>query len=936
MPMLAVLVAAWTLVPIVALLANRIGARAGWIAAAGLSVLALVVGVTWAGAPGPLVEQVPWIPALDVALRLRMDGLSALFALVVLGIGAVILAYSTSYVTERRPGGFFALMTAFAAAMLTLVLADDLVVLFVAWEITTLCSYLLILQVGPKGKAPAARTLLVTVAGGLALLAAVCTITVRTGTTQLSVALADPAWSADPAFAGVVAVLIAVAAMTKAAQFPFHSWLPDAMVAPAPVSAYLHAAAMVKAGIFLLMRFAGAASMSPVWPWLLVSVGVVTALLGGLFALQRSDLKELLAYSTVSQLGLMVAVIGVGTSTALLAASAHVVAHALFKSAGFMTVGLMERRAGTRDLQELRGLFRAMPWSAVMIALAAVSMAGVPLTVGFVSKEYVLDAALSADGGPAAFAAAGLGVAAVLTVAYSARMVIPVMFGPAANLAPVGGARAMVGAITVTALAGALLGPAASVLDGLLGGSAAASLGVSAAGVESFYVWHGINPALLLSAVAIAAGAGVTFAQRPVDRLLDRPLFPVTGVAVVERLRTDVINAGQLIGRPTRGDAPARHLLLPLVLIAVGGTAAVAARTGGVIAAPGTSRPWDAFLLLLTATGVVAVLRVRSRLAAVAAAGIIGFSVALWFYQLGAADVALTQLLIEVLTVAVIVFILRRLPRAFPSRSGRRGPRGLLAAGAGVAATVATLALTGWREPSAAASWFLAEAEEQTGGTNVVNTILVDFRALDTFGELVVLTLATLVMAALLDAHRPQPAQDDEVPPTAAPVRGARANAIFLGTAAKVLVPLLLLASVYVLLRGHNAPGGGFIGALLGASALVLAYLAAPSDAAGRVRLPFLLVAGMGAVVAAAVGLLGLADGSFLRPLHADVLGIHLTTALVFDVGVYLAVLGVVVAALNLLGAPPGSAPEASTDSTEPSPPAERSGEDRGIEEARQ
>ncbi|MEQ3553631.1 DUF4040 family protein [Pseudonocardia nematodicida] len=915
MVLTATLAAAWALVALTPLIARRHGPAGGWFGAAGLAALTAVIAGVALTTPGPVAEVVPWIPTLEVMLRLRMDGLGTLFALLVLGVGAIVLAYSTSYVTEKRPTGFYALMTAFAAAMLTLVLADDLVVLFVAWEITTLCSYLLILRVGPKGRAPAARTLLITVAGGLALLAAVCTVIVRTGTTQLSVALADPAWQTDPAFAGTVAVLVAVAAMTKSAQFPFHSWLPDAMVAPAPVSAYLHAAAMVKAGIYLLMRFSGAASASPVWPWLLVSVGVLTALMGAVFALQRSDLKELLAYSTVSQLGLLVAVIGVGTTTALLAASAHVVAHALFKSAGFMTVGLVERRAGTRDLRELRGLYRAMPWTAVMIALAALSMAGVPLTLGFVSKEYVLDAALTGGSGPSLLATVGLGLGAVLTVAYSARMVFPVLFGPAAELGPVTGARAMIGAVTVTALAGALLGPAASVLDGLVRGAAAASLAVPVGEIEGFYVWHGVNPALVVSLLALSAGAVLVLARARVDRVLDRPLFPVTGVAVVERIRTGIIDLGYLVGNPTRGDSPARHLLVPVLLIAAGGTAAVVARAGGLDAAPGTSRPVDVLLLLLTAAGVAATLRAGQRLPAVLGAGVVGFSVALWFYELGAADVALTQLLVEVLTVAVIVLVLRRLPAGFGAGTGRQLPRVLLAAGAGIAATAGTLAMTGWREPSAVSTWFLAEAEAETGGSNIVNTILVDFRAFDTFGELVVLALAALVMAALLDARRPQPVRRPDPPPEPAPVADPGANAIFLRTVAKVLVPFLLIASVWVLLRGHNDPGGGFIGALVGASGLVLAYLAAPSDADGRVRLPFLLVAGLGAVVAALTGLIGLFDGSFLRPLHLDLLGIHLSTALVFDVGVYLAVLGVVVAALNLLGSrEPDPDPEPETE----------------------
>lgn len=405
------------------LMASWWGRRAGWPLAAGLVALALAVAAVGAG--GDVTVELPWLPTLDVGLRLRLDGLSMLFAMLVLLVGALVLAYSASYLRRSDPG-FYGLMTLFAAAMLGLVLANDVLLLFVMWELTTLCSFFLIARSGPQAGPPAIRTLVITMSGGLSLLAGVVLAAVHAGTTELSAVLADPFWTEEPGVAAAVALLVAVAAFTKSAQFPFHSWLPDAMVAPTPVSAYLHAAAMVKAGIYLLLRFSDALAATPTWNAVVITVGLVTAVMGALFALQRHDLKELLAYSTVSQLGLLVAAIGVGTPEAMVAGTVHTVAHALFKGALFMLVGVVDRQTGTRDIRELSGLARRMPVTAIALALAAASMAGIPPLLGFVSKENVLAALLEAPGpswtGPVA---AGLGVAAaMLTVASCGRIVL--------------------------------------------------------------------------------------------------------------------------------------------------------------------------------------------------------------------------------------------------------------------------------------------------------------------------------------------------------------------------------------------------------------------------------------------------------------------------------------------------------------------------------
>lgn len=907
MSLIGVMAAAAGLVAVAPVLVRLMGRSAGWLLGAGLLGIATALIQKYPGS-GVVRDDLIWIPSIDVTLQLRLDGLSFLFAMLVLVIGAVVLVYSTSYLSERQPTSFYTLMTGFAAAMLLLVLSDDLVVLFVAWELTTLCSYLLILRSGPTAGPPATRTLLVTVAGGLCLLGAVTLIIIGTGTTDLTAALSHPRWAQDQVFCGSVAVLIAVAAMTKSAQFPFHSWLPDAMVAPAPVSAYLHAAAMVKAGIFLLMLFADAASHSPIWPALLISVGLLTAIMGAVFALQRTDLKELLAYSTISQLGLLVAVIGIGTTGALLAASVHVVAHALFKSAAFMHVGFLERRVGTRDIRSLSGLARTVPWDAAMLALAVISMAGLPPALGFISKELIFDSMLGATAGPVVAWTVALAAAAgaVFTVAYSARMIVTTLPGPAMQVHAGGRTSGMSLAVSLTALGGLVFGGAVWVLDDLVAPSAAVAAGVPVPDVAALHLWHGFNVPLLLSAAAVAGGVALTVWRGQVDRLLDRPLFPGSGVVAVQRIQDATIASGRRVGDLTRTDEPATHLAIPIGLIGVGSLGVVALWPGW----PGTMSPHavDIGLVVVMAVGVVTVMRTRSRLTAVIATGIAGFSVALWFFNLGASDVALTQLLVEILTVVIMVLVLRRLTTDFTPTRPRQNVLAVIAAlAAGLTATLATLAFTGHRPLSPAGEYFLREAENETGGTNIVNTILVDFRALDTLGELVVLAIGGVAVAALLNARSAVDGPRLTLPDT--PLSDPARNGVFLRVLDRALVPLMLVGSGYALLRGHNAPGGGFIAALIGASALALAYLSSYSDHAPRLRLHFLTIAGSGIAVAVGSGLLGLAEGSFLRPLHAEVLGMHLTTALVFDVGVYLAVFGVILAALNLLGTPQPPAP---------------------------
>lgn len=929
-------------------LGGRLGRAAGWPIAALLVAVGVLVVQT--SRPDAVTAAVPWMPTLGVELAVRLDGLSLLFSLLVLGIGALVMAYSARYLPSGRHGSFYGLMTLFAAAMLALVLADDVVLLFVAWEATTLCSFFLISRSGAGAREPAVRTLLVTAAGGLALLSAVVVMVAQVGSTRLSVILADPVWAEDSGFTTAVAVLVAVAAFTKSAQLPFQAWLPDSMVAITPVSAYLHAAAMVKAGIYLLLRFSPVMADVPVWRALLISCGLATALIGAVAAMRRYDLKELLAYSTMSQLGLLVATIGVGTQAALTAAMVHTAAHALFKSALFMLVGVVDHQAGTRDMRRLSGLRRTMPVTLVATTLAAASMAGVPPLLGFVSKESMLDAFWDVPGaGPAL--AVTVALVAVLTFAYSARLVIGAFGDRTSDVdAQVAGVPVDAGATTasttepdvvtdvpearpafwlpavVPATAGVVLGLAPWLLDRLVGDAASAAAG----GPTDVHLtlWHGVTPALVLSVCVIALGTAAVLARTRVEPVALRLRSPVSGLAVVDALRARTISLGQRVGHLTSTSAPRRHLMVPVVcLVAIAGVA-----TAGVHGLPDVvgerDVPLDWGLLALVAVGTLAAVMARSRVAAIVVLGVVGFTMTVWFYSLGAADVALTQLLVEVLTVVVMMLLLRRLPRTFRADQKRSAVLpAVVALGAGLATTLGVLALTGRREMSPAGEYYAREGEAVTGGANVVNTILVDFRAFDTLGELTVLGVAGLTIVVLLRSRRLLPIRPlDTSRAATSPLADAQANTVFTRVLTRLVGPLTVLVSVLLFFRGHQEPGGGFIAALVGGAGFALVYLAAPSDAAAKVRWPYLTLIGLGVATGTVTGFLGYVDGSFLTPLHADLLGVHLTTALLFDVGVYLAVVGVVLTALNLLGRPRPSARPPSTHRAppdQPDPPAD-------------
>ncbi|WP_044494153.1 DUF4040 family protein [Nesterenkonia massiliensis] len=932
MTLMVLLFLTLVLVPAAVAVHRLAGRNTGWFAAAALTALGAAT-LPWI--PGLLegetpTAHLPWIPSLNVGISLRLDGLAMVFLLLVLFIGALVMAYSARYFSpKKKTGDYYLWMLMFVFAMSGMVLADDLILLFVFWEFTTLCSFFLINRSGDKAPAPAQRTLLITMAGGLGLLTAVLWIIVKTGTTRISEALTHQVWGEDATFTAVVALLIAFAAFTKSAQFPFHLWLPDAMVAPAPVSAYLHAAAMVKAGIYLLLRFSPVFEGVAVWQVTLIVGGLITALIGALFACQRHDIKEIMAYSTVSQLGFLVAIIGVGTPTAIAAAIIHVIAHALFKSSLFMMVGIIEHEAHSRDIRVLNGLRKTMPVSFVITLIASLSMAGVPPLFGFVSKENLLKGFLSAEDGTfgpgLTWTITLLAVlAAVGTFAYCGRIVLGAFtsYTGAGKRDEVLEPMAADGAheapfsfylpALLPAVAGALLGFVPFIFDGLI------SQATTAAHRDSyeahFYLWGGISVDLMLSVVVMGVGLVAVFSRTRLDSLIPRTILPFTGVQIAENIRTGSINFGRRVGDLTRTDMHGLHLTAPGIFLA-GLFLAGVLHVGEVGSfSEGHTQPIDWVLISLLTVFLLGTVISTSRTAAVVLTGGAGFVVGAWYFALGAVDVGMTQLLVEILTVVVLVLVMRKLPRKFHAVSRTRtAVSAVVAIIFGVMAFVATFALTGRRGQSPAAEWYLQNTYDASGAINVVNSILVDFRALDTFGELTVLGVAGFAILAVLNSafstSDNEPAESRLWVGT--PLDHAADNTVAMRTVFNWMAPFIVILSLVLLLRGHYDSGGGFIAALVAGGFFALRYLVAPSDSAVKLRFDYALVIVGGIITGAAIGFTGFIEGSYLRPIvifeglplpWGSESGFSLTTALIFDIGIYLAVIGAVLVALDRLG----------------------------------
>jgi multicomponent Na+:H+ antiporter subunit A len=848
-------------------------------------------------------ESWDWVSGLGVRLAFRLDGLSLLFALLVTGIGALVLIYGASYLgkDERLPR-FYAAMFFFMAAMLGLVLADDAVALFVFWELTSVSSYLLIGFDHEKeyARKSALQALFVTGAGGLALLAGLILLGQMAGTLRLSdLAAQAPAIQGHELYLPAL-LLILLGAFTKSAQFPFHFWLPGAMAAPSPVSAYLHSATMVKAGVYLLARLNPALGGTDAWHYLVILAGTATLVTGAVLAYGQTDLKRLLAFTTVSALGTLTLLVGISTEASARAAMVFLVVHALYKAALFLGVGTIDHEAGTRDARALGGLARAMPLTAVAVVASALSMAGLPPMFGFIAKELFYEAKQEAPrAGPILVYASLVGSAFVAAAAGLVGW--RPFFGRRRREAPKHaheGPPALWFGPLVLAVTSVALGLLPDLLAVPLVQPAASAMRGEPTLVE-LSPWMGMSPAFVQSLLMLAIGVALYKAHdrsigvlAPLGRLGSwgpaRAYDAVmAAIVVVAKAQTRVLQNGVL----------GLYLLVTIGTTVVVGAYALVAGGVPVAVAPARVTAVDATVVLAMLAGAVAVLRAKTLLVAVAALGVVGYGIAVVFLLFSGPDLALTQFAIETLSALLFLLVLRRLPRLRTvSTRAERLRDGAVALAGGVFVTVLVLAATAAPHPTKLRDYFASASLALANGRNVVNVILVDFRALDTLGEITVLSVAALGVAALLQLRV-----------TSSTGRaGVYVPSPILRAGPRFLVMLMLVFSLFLLVRGHNEPGGGFVGGLVAATAFALVLLAAGVAEARRLlrREPVALVA-LGLLLAVLSGLPALIGGApFLTGLWAKtplpVIG-KLGSPLVFDIGVYLVVLGISLAILFAL-----------------------------------
>lgn len=698
-----------------------------------------------------------WVPLLGLSLTFMLDGLGVVMSLLIAGIGVLVILYGGAYLHGHPSlGRFYAVILLFMTAMLGIALSGNALLLFVFWELTSITSFLLIgfEHERPGARAAAWQALLVTGGGGLALLAGLVLLAIITGSFEMSVWMTRAADIIVHPLAPAAFLLILGGAATKSAQFPFHFWLPNAMEAPTPVSAYLHSATMVKAGVFLLARLFPILGGLPLWTPALMSIGLLTLLGASLLALAQTDLKRLLAYTTVSALGMLVFLLGLGTPLALKTAALFLVTHALYKGALFLSAGSVDHGTGTRDITRLGGIGRAMPFTAAAAGLAALSMAGLPPLLGFIAKELVYETTLEST---LPFLLTGLTLVANVATAIVAVWVgwQPFWGHPSDDhLHPHEGTPGLWLPPLLLALLSLLLG----LFPVLTGNWLIAPMAGTIAGQSikvKLALWHGLTPMLGLSALTLLLGLGGAALRRVAQPGVIAfwhalaPIGPanlyhrfIHGLLALASWQTAVLQNGYL-----------RIYVLVIVLT----TALLAGLTFAFQDVSLTLVPWQTprfydFILvgvILTATFLVT--RSRSRVATIALLGSIGFSIAVIFLLYSAPDLAMVQFAIETLTVILFVLVLYKLPKFNRLSSTRtRVVDFFLALTGGLLMTLLMLLVSSHNSDASVAAYYAANSLAQANGRNIVNVILVDFRGLDTLGEITVLGIAAIGVYSLI------------------------------------------------------------------------------------------------------------------------------------------------------------------------------------------
>ncbi len=901
-------------------LAIRFGRNAAALAAGAVTLSALIVLARLAPtvmAGETVTASVPWVPSLGLNASLFLDPLGLMFAGMILGIGLLIIIYARFYLSAADPmGRFFTYLLLFQGAMLGIVLSDNVLLLLIFWELTSLSSFLLIgfWRHLPEARQGARMALFVTGGGGLALIGGLLILGNIAGSYDLTVILQQgEAIQASPLYLPAL-LLILGGCFTKSAQFPFHFWLPHAMSAPTPVSAYLHSATMVKAGVFMLARLWPVLAGTEAWFLIVATTGLVTMVFAACVALFKDDLKGLLAYSTISHLGFLTMLFGIGTPMAALVGVFHIINHASFKAALFLNAGIVDHEAGTRDLKRLGGLFGLMPIAGTLALVAGLSMAGFPPLNGFISKEMMLYEAADTVwlGQPWVFPVlATLG--ATLSVAYSLRYIVHVYFGPRRDDYPKKPHDPGVGlwgppaVLTVLVVA---IGLAPALVAGPLVNAVAGAVTNGAAEPVKLALWHGVTPAVFMSAAAIVIGGLLLMNHRRLDRMWHAARLPDA-----KRL-FDASVAGAAAGA-RRGVDALQNGSLQRAMAALIGTAVVTGFAGflsagyvpgdrtGVAASPAAIVGWIA---LVTATALV-VLTHRARYISLIYIGIVGLIISMAFVHLSAPDLALTQISVEVVTILLMLLALNLLPKQTPveSRPWRHVRDGGVAVAAGIGVGGAAWAVM-TRPLDSISGYFWENSYSGGGGTNVVNVILVDFRAFDTFGEIIVLGVAALGIFALLETVGTGASGRRLALWKPDAVRSPEHHPMMLVVATRLVLPLAVMVALYIFLRGHNQPGGGFIAGLVVAVAILMQYMASGFTFADqRMRADHHSMIGAGILVAALTGLGAMVFGApfltsafdyFSLPLIGE---FELATAILFDIGVALTVIGAVMLALAQL-----------------------------------
>lgn len=914
--------------------------------AAGLSLGVALVGLICVLALFPAVagggvvrHEISWLPSLGVNIILRLDGLSWLFSTLVLGLGVLVILYARYYMAATDPvPRFFSYLLAFMGAMLGVVISGNVIQLVVFWELTSLFSFLLIgyWQQNAAAREGARMALTVTVSGGLLLLVGMVLLGQIVGSFDLDQILAaGDQIKADPLYL-VTLILILAGALTKSAQFPFHFWLPRAMSAPTPVSAYLHSATMVKAGVFLLMLLWPVLAGTPAWYLIVGTVGMVTLLVGAYSAIFQHDLKGLLAYSTISHLGLIMVLLGLGTPLALVAAIFHTVNHATFKASLFMAAGIIDHETGTRDMRRLSGLYRFMPITATLAMVAAAAMAGVPLLNGFLSKEMFLAEALENSGGSyLSYALPVLAtVASAFSVLYSLRFIHQTFFGPAPvglDRIPKEPRRWMRFPIDFLVLACIVVGIFPSLTIGpYLAAAVRAVLG-DATPYYSLAIWHGLNAPLLMSLLALSGGVGLYLRFRHVintnprggPKVFSRFNGGLMFDAVMTAIRQGSRRLEVLLGSE-RLQVQLRAIVVVAILLAF--LAGAGRRLVPDQALPVLGQVHPGFLLLWVIGGTCAIAAAWQakyhRLAAVILMGAAGLASCLTFVWLSAPDLALTQLLVEIVTTVLLLLGLRWLPKRLDSlpdspadqaRSRRRRRLDLvIAATAGIGvALMAFAVMTTERDLTSVSTFFIEHAYGQAGGRNIVNVLLVDFRAFDTFGEIAVLGIVGLTIFALLRRFRPAPESlpqpDQQIRQNKSDdLRENHSRGTTLSDAMLIprivvnwLFPVIMVLAVHLFLRGHDLPGGGFAAGMTLAIAFILLYMGSGTRwVEDLLDVRPLVWVGTGLLIAFLTGAGSFVFGypfltSYFQYADLPVIGrIPMATAVLFDLGILILVLG--------------------------------------------